>query len=131
MGDEGLPAEQPQVRELTAVERGILEFVVSTMSLGAAEARAQLSVAQHGGPAHPGTHVCFNIALPDDVPQIPQGESWPLLFDVDSSPEAPLTIDVFATDGRLSGIDLTTYGDDEVGLVWPEVSRIHRTANAS
>jgi hypothetical protein len=131
MGDEGLTAEQPQVRELTAVERGILEFVASTMSVGAAEARVQLSGAQHGGLAHPGTHLCFNIALPDDVPRIPQGESWPLLFDVDSSPEAPLTIEVFATDGRLSGVDLTTYGDDEVGLVWPEVSRIHRTVNSS
>jgi hypothetical protein len=130
MGDEGLIAERPQIRDLTAVERGILEFVVSTMTVGAAEARAQLSVARHGGPAHPGTHVCFNIALPDDVPLIPVGESWPLLFDVDSSPEAPLTIEVFITNGRLNSVDLTTYGDDEVGLVWPDVSRIHRTANA-
>ncbi len=131
MDEEGVAADRPDVRDLTEVERGILELAVSTMTVGEAEARAQLSVARHGGPAHPGTHVCFNLSLPDDVPLIPTGERWPLLFDVDSPPEAPLTIEVFAADGRLQGVDLTTYGDDEVGLIWPEIARIHRTARST
>jgi hypothetical protein len=83
-------------------------------------------VARHGGPAHPGTHVCFNLALPDDVPLIPDGERWPLLFDVDSPPDDPLTIELFASDGLLKGVDLTTYGDDAVGSTWPDVGTIHR-----
>jgi hypothetical protein len=115
------------LRELSATERSLLEFLISAMSVGRAEAQAQLKVAKYAGLGHPGTHVCFNVQIPDDAPLIPAEATWPLLFDVDAPPDAPLTIELFARSGRLQGVDLTTYADDKYGSSWPALERIHPT----
>jgi hypothetical protein len=54
-------------RELTDPERAILHRAIDTMPVGREQAHAQLAVAKHGGPAHPGTHPCFFITLPDGI----------------------------------------------------------------
>jgi hypothetical protein len=114
-----------ELRELSDIERSLLEFLISTLSVGRTEAQAQLKVAKYAGPGHPGTHVCFNVQIPDGVPLIPDGPTWPLLFDVDAPQDAPLSIELFAQSGRLQGVDLTTYADDKYGSSWPALDRIH------
>jgi hypothetical protein len=128
MGVDRDDATRPEVRDLTEVERTILEFAVSTMTVGAAEARAPIvgrASRRAGASRNPRL---LQPCTRDDVPLIPDGERWPLLFDVDSPPDDPLTIELFASDGLLKGVDLTTYGDDAVGSTWPDVGTIHRAA---
>lgn len=120
-------AEVPFIREkrpLSEIERAVIEMAISTMKTGQAEARAQLAVATYGGLAHPGTHVCFMIDVPEGAERLPQKRDI-LDLDVDSTPNDPLEITLFVEGGVLSSVDLTTYGDDSSGSEWPPLSSIH------
>jgi hypothetical protein len=111
-------------RPLSHIEREVIELAISTMKSGQGEARAQLAVATYGGLAHPGTHVCFMIDLPDDVELIPQMRDI-IELAVDTAPTDPLDIQLFVEAGRLSSVDLTTYADDGASSQWPPLDRIH------
>jgi hypothetical protein len=119
--------EAPFVREkrpLSEIERAVIDMAVSTMKTGQAEARAQLDVATYGGLAHPASHVCFMIDVPEGVERTPQSRDI-VDLEVDSTPKDPLEITLFIVGGVLSSVDLTTYGDDSSGSRWPPLSRIH------
>ena len=119
----------PERRPLLDIERAIIRMAVEQLTVGRAEAEAQLAVATYAGLAHAGTHVCFMIDVPGGAPRIPDGYGSPIDLDVD--PEGTMvmsSIQVFIQDGRLHSVDLTEiddHVDDRSGTRWPALSRIH------
>lgn len=114
-------------RELTDHERAILHMAIDSMPVGREQANAQLAVAKHGGPAHPGTHPCFFITLPDAVDRIPLGSEYPLTLYVTPDERTVGTIELFIVDGRLDSLDWSEVSltDDEPGVTeFPSLARI-------
>lgn len=118
----------PERRPLREIERAIIRMAVGELTVGRAEAGAQLTVATYGGLAHAGTHVCFMIDVPDSAPRIPEGRGSPIDLDVDLEGSTVMSsIQVFIQDGRLHSVDLTEIDEDDdlSGTRWPALSRIH------
>jgi len=118
----------PERRPLREIERAIIRMAVDELTVGRAEAEAQLTVATYGGLAHSGTHVCFMIDVPDSAPRIPAGYGSPIDLDVDLEGSTVMSsIQVFIQDGRLHSVDLTEIDEDDdlSGTRWPALSRIH------
>ena len=121
-------ATLPERRALSPLERAIIMLAISEMTVGREEAEAQLRVATYGGRAHPGSHVCFMIDVPETVARIPEGYGSPVTLDVDLAGTKLMSIiDLFIRDGRLASVDLTEVDQDEEqeGTEWPELARIH------
>jgi hypothetical protein len=126
--NEEFASTPPERRPLSDVERAIIQLAVSELTVGRAEAEAQLAVATYGGMAHAGTHVCFKIDVPDSAPRIPEGIGSGISLEVDVEGTTLMSnIDVFIRDGRLESVDLTEIDEDadRAGTAWPELSRIH------
>lgn len=119
----------PERRPLLDIERSIIRMAVEELTVGRAEAEAQLALATYAGLAHAGTHVCFLIDVPDSAPRIPEGYGSPIDLDVDLEGTIVMSsIQVFIQDGRLHSVDLTEIDegdDDRSGTQWPAISRIH------
>lgn len=120
----------PERRPFSDIERAVIQLAIGQLSVGRAEAEAQLAVATYGGLAHAGTHVCFMIDVPESAPRIPEGYGSPIDLDVDLEGTIVMSsIQVFIQDGRLASVDLTEIDDDEdddrSGTQWPALSRIH------
>jgi hypothetical protein len=119
----------PERRGLLDIERAIIRMAVEQLTVGRAEAEAQLALATYGGLTHAGTHVCFMIDVPDSAPRIPDGHGGPITLDVDLEGTIVMSnIEVFIHDGRLHSVDLTEIDeadDDRSGTQWPALSRIH------
>jgi len=114
-------------RELTDPERAILHMAIDSMPVGREQANAQIAVAKHGGPAHPGTHPCFLITLPEEVDRIPLGSTYPLTLYVTPDEHTVGTIELFIVDGRLDSLDwsVVSLTDDESGTTeFPSLTRI-------
>jgi hypothetical protein len=125
---EEFDSTPPERRLLLDIERAIIKMAVDELTVGRAEAEAQLAVATYGGMAHAGTHVCFMIDVPDSAPRIPAGHGSPINLDVDLEGTTLMSsIEVFIQDGRLHSVDLTEIDedDDRSGTQWPALSRIH------
>lgn len=117
----------PLGRDLTFQERAILSMAIETMTVGRAQARAQLEVARYAGPAHPGTHPCLDLALPDDVELIPPGSGYPLTLYVAPDRYTVGTIEVFISAGRLASLEwseISLVDDAPEVTEFPSVSRI-------
>ena len=98
---------EPFDRELSENERAILLMAIDTMQVGRKQALAQLAVAKHGRPAHPGTHPCFFIVVPESVEPIPAGSTYPLTLYVSPDEFTVGTIELFIESGRLDSLDWT------------------------
>ena len=121
-------ATPPERRPLTEVERSIIAIAISELAVGRAEAVAQLEVATYGGLVHAGTHVCFNIDVPDSAPRLPDGVPRLVTLDVDLEGTTLMSnIELYIDEGRLWSVDLTEINEhDELsGIAWPDLSRIH------
>jgi hypothetical protein len=95
----------PIARDFTEHEAAILRMAIDTMSAGREEALAQLAVAKHGRPAHPGGHPCFMIDVPDYVGPIPPGSDYPLTLWVAPDQFTVGSIELFTESGRLDSLD--------------------------
>lgn len=95
------------MRDLSDLERAIIGMAIETMTVGNEQARAQLEVAKHGRPAHPGTHPCFFIDLPAGVAAIPPGSPDPLTLYVSPDEFTVGEIELFIKDGLLDSLDWT------------------------
>lgn len=118
----------PERRPLSDTERAVIQMAVNELTVGRAEADAQLVVATYGGKAHAGTDVCFMIDVPESAPRIPEGYGSPINLDVDLEGTTLMSsIEVFIQDGRLHSVDLTEIDEDNdrSGTQWPALSRIH------
>ncbi len=110
---------EPFERDLSDHERAILNMAIDKMTAGREEARAQLVLAKHGRPAHPGTHPCFFIDLPEGVKAIPEGSEHLLTLWVAPDQYTVGTIELFIEDGRLDSLDWSEVSLTEGG---PEVT---------
>lgn len=93
------------------------------MSTGQAEALDQLGLARHAGATHP-PHLCFEIALPDDVSLIPESVVSPLSVDVRPlGTRMMATIDLYLAEGRMTVLDLSEVRepDEGGGQNWPDL----------
>lgn len=118
---------EPFERELTDHERAILRMAIDTMSVGREQAHAQLAVAKHGRPAHPGAHPCFFINMPDVVDRIPLGSEYPLTLYVAPDRHTIGTIELFIEDGHLDSLDwseVSLADDAPEATEFPSLGRI-------
>ena len=119
-------ASPPEKRELTEHERAIIEFGVAQLGSDRGAGEAQLARATYGGRSHAGTHVCFRIDLPDDVPLLRSAISSVDFWVVPHGRVLGGEIELGVDGGRIAWLYYTEYHkDDELsGTAWPETSRI-------
>ncbi|MBB3676637.1 hypothetical protein [Modestobacter versicolor] len=106
-----MAAAHPAPRPLTTTERGLLDALLSHDFPGAAELRAQLdrTTATSGCTCGCGT---LDLHVPDDAPGAPAAGAAPVEGTVAGADGRPAGgVLLFVEGGRLSRLDITSYGD--------------------